>query len=142
MDTQSPVADHAPVPGAAPATAGLADVAVLLLREQAAGRGGLPGLEAAFAREGLADRFGSWVRPGPNLPVSVSVTGSSNPSCLGEQVIYTATPVNGGFNPLYDWKVNGISQGITSPTFSFTPVNGFNVECKLVSNAWLSKSEL
>ncbi|MEI7662377.1 MAG: hypothetical protein WCK34_09275, partial [Bacteroidota bacterium] len=71
----------------------------------------------------------------PNLPVSLTIAGSANPSCLGEPVAYTATPANGGFNPIYNWKINGVSQGINSPTFTFTPVNGNELSCKLTSNA-------
>ena len=75
MDTQSPAASHSPVSDPARAAPGLGDVAVLMLGRGALGGGGLAGLEAAFAREGLADRFASWVSPGPNLPVSADEIG-------------------------------------------------------------------
>ncbi|HNW74189.1 MAG TPA: FISUMP domain-containing protein, partial [Bacteroidales bacterium] len=60
----------------------------------------------------------------PILPVSVSLTPSANPFCAGSPVLFTATPVNGGSNPVFQWMVNGILTGSNSPTFSYIPVNG------------------
>jgi hypothetical protein len=57
----------------------------------------------------------------PQLTPSVSITASANPICAGAQVSYTATPVNGGVSPSFQWKVNGINRGINSSLFS--PVN-------------------
>jgi hypothetical protein len=54
----------------------------------------------------------------PNLPVSVSVTPSANPFCLGTQVTYTAAPTNGGITPIYQWQVNGINVGINNPVYT------------------------
>jgi len=70
-----------------------------------------------------------------NLPVSVTINGSANPSCLGEPVVYTATPLNGGIIPVFDWKINGNSQGSNTPVFTFTPVSGYELTCQLTSNA-------
>ena len=60
----------------------------------------------------------------PILPVSVSIAASSNPFCTGSPVLFTATPVNGGSNPVFQWMLNGINTGSNSPTFSYIPVNG------------------
>ncbi|MCX6287753.1 MAG: hypothetical protein NTY96_11620 [Bacteroidetes bacterium] len=71
----------------------------------------------------------------PVLPVTVSISASSNPSCPGQSVTYTATPVNGGSSPSYQWKVNGLNAGTDSPAFIYTPANGDVIRCVLTSNA-------
>jgi len=70
----------------------------------------------------------------PNLPVSVSITASQNPFCIGASVNFTATPSNGGATPSYQWKVNGVNAGTNSPTFSYNPVSGDLVTCILTSS--------
>ncbi|MCX6269258.1 MAG: hypothetical protein NTW16_18220 [Bacteroidetes bacterium] len=71
----------------------------------------------------------------PLLPVSVSVAALANPVCAGTSVTYTATPVNGGSNPAYQWKVNGTAvSGATNSYYEFTPVNGNTISCVLTSN--------
>ncbi len=70
----------------------------------------------------------------PNIPVSVSISASSNPACSGIPVTFTANPVNGGSSPSYQWKVNGINVGINSSTYTFTPVAGDLISCNLTSS--------
>jgi uncharacterized protein (TIGR02145 family) len=77
-------------------------------------------------------QFNVWVNPG--LLTSVSITSSSNPVCAGSSVNYTAIPTNGGANPAYQWKVNGINGGTNNPTYSYLPVNGDTVTCQLTSS--------
>ena len=70
------------------------------------------------------------------LPVSVSVTPSVNPVCLGSSVTFTASPVNGGATPAYQWKVNGSAvSGATNATYSYAPAGSDQVSCILTSNA-------
>jgi uncharacterized protein (TIGR02145 family) len=69
-----------------------------------------------------------------NLPAGVSISANPNPFCPGVTVSYTATPVNGGSSPLYQWKVNGSNQGTNSPNFSFSPQPGDTVWCVMTSN--------
>jgi uncharacterized protein (TIGR02145 family) len=64
----------------------------------------------------------------------VSITTSPNPFCPGSTVICSATPINGGGNPLYQWIVNGINAGINSNTYSFIPNNGDSIRCVMTSN--------
>jgi hypothetical protein len=69
----------------------------------------------------------------PVLPVNVTIAASANPSPPGNYVTFTATPVNGGTSPSYQWKVNGTIYG-TSPTYQYVPSYGDEVVCVLTSN--------
>ena len=70
------------------------------------------------------------------LVVDVSLSVDQNPVCLGEEATFTATPVNGGSNPLYTWFVNGNPvSGQTGPTYTYTPANNDNVYVMLLSDA-------
>ena len=70
----------------------------------------------------------------PLLPVSISISPSANPFCLGNPVTYTAVPVNGGPSPNYQWKVNGTNTGLNNSVFTYTPANGDAVTCVLSSS--------
>ena len=70
----------------------------------------------------------------PILPVSVSVTESANPACVGASVTFTATPTNGGSSPTYQWKVNGLTVGTNSQVFSYVPQNNDRIICILASS--------
>lgn len=69
-----------------------------------------------------------------SLPVSVSVNYSPNPVYENTPVTFTATPVNPGTNPSYNWTVNGNAAGTNSNTFTYTPQNGDVVRCELTSS--------
>ncbi|MEI6767218.1 MAG: T9SS type A sorting domain-containing protein, partial [Bacteroidota bacterium] len=71
----------------------------------------------------------------PIVTPAVTITASSNPSCIGSSVSYTAVPLNGGSNPVYQWKVNGSNQGTNSSTYSYIPANNNLVSCIMTSNA-------
>jgi uncharacterized protein (TIGR02145 family) len=68
------------------------------------------------------------------LPASVSITAVPNPFCPGSSVTCTATPNNGGTNPIYQWKVNGLNVGTNLPTYTFNPLNNDSVRCVMTSN--------
>ncbi|HPS62790.1 MAG TPA: FISUMP domain-containing protein, partial [Bacteroidales bacterium] len=70
----------------------------------------------------------------PTLPVSVSITASASSVCAGSSVTFTATAVNPGSSPVYTWKVNGVTSGTNTPSFTFIPSNGNVVTCVLTSN--------
>ena len=69
-----------------------------------------------------------------NIPVGVTIASSANPVCAGTPVTFTATPVNGGSFPVFMWIVNGVGVGANSPTYSYIPSNGDQVECFLLSS--------
>ncbi len=72
----------------------------------------------------------------PLLPVSVTIAASANPVCAGTGVTFTATPVNGGSAPGYQWKVNATNvSNATNATYTYIPVNGDAVTCVLTSSA-------
>ncbi|MCX6268972.1 MAG: hypothetical protein NTW16_16730 [Bacteroidetes bacterium] len=69
------------------------------------------------------------------LPVSVSIAAEpSGAVCDGTTVTYTATPVNGGVTPSYQWKVNGGDVGSDSPTLARIPANNDLITCILTSS--------
>jgi len=70
-------------------------------------------------------------------PVSVTISQSPlGPVCSGTTVDFTATPVNGGTLPVYQWMINGLPAGGSSPTFSSSSLNmGDQVSCQLTSNS-------
>jgi uncharacterized protein (TIGR02145 family) len=70
----------------------------------------------------------------PGAVVSVSVSASQNNVCAGTSITYTATPTNGGANPAYQWKVNGVNTGTGSDTYTYTPANNDIVTCVLTSS--------
>jgi uncharacterized protein (TIGR02145 family) len=70
----------------------------------------------------------------PGLPAGVSITAIPNPFCPGSSVTCTATPGNGGTNPVYQWKVNGVNVGMNSPTYTFNPLNNDSVRCVMTSS--------
>jgi hypothetical protein len=71
-----------------------------------------------------------------NTPtVVIAISSGNNPTCTGENMTFTATPTNGGSNPLFDWKLNGTSIE-TGATYSTTTlVTDDEVSCVLTSNA-------
>jgi len=71
----------------------------------------------------------------PTVTPAVSITNDAPDSiCLGTLVTYTASSVNGGPSPSYQWNVNGIIAGIGS-IYAYYPVNGDIVTAVLTSDA-------
>src|SRR5690606_12256548 len=55
----------------------------------------------------------------PTLVAEVTVSADATEICAGDAVTFTATPVNGGSDPTYQWMVNGTAAtGATDPTFT------------------------
>jgi Glycine rich protein/Secretion system C-terminal sorting domain len=67
----------------------------------------------------------------PHVNIIPSISGIV---CMGQTVNYTATPVNGGTSPTYQWLVNGTASGVGN-TFSYMPNNGDVITAVIHSNA-------
>ena len=68
------------------------------------------------------------------LPSVAITTGAGSTVCEGAIANYTATAVNGGVSPNYEWVVNGSSVGYGA-TFSYAPSNLDIVKVILTSDA-------
>jgi hypothetical protein len=69
-------------------------------------------------------------------PAIVTINASQTTFCAGTQVVFTATSVNGGSAPAYQWKVNGVNVGNNSASYTSNNLtNGQIVTCVLTSNS-------
>jgi hypothetical protein len=72
----------------------------------------------------------------PTVTPSVSIVTNNTTICAGAGATFTATPVNGGNAPAYQWQVNGGDVGTNSATFTSTTLaNNAIVTCILTSDA-------
>ncbi len=70
----------------------------------------------------------------PSLTISNNAT--NNTVCQGIPVIFSSVVVNGGTTPSYNWLVNGMSQGASTPQFQpITLSNNDIISCVLTSSA-------
>jgi hypothetical protein len=67
-------------------------------------------------------------------PVGVTLATASTAVNAGDTVTFTATPVNGGASPYYQWMVNGVPVGTSSNTFTYVPNNNDAIACILTSS--------
>lgn len=66
---------------------------------------------------------------------ALSISANSDTSCKGFAVIYTATAVNGGSSPTYQWKKNGLDVGNNAAVYTDNTLsNGDIISCLLTSN--------
>jgi hypothetical protein len=67
---------------------------------------------------------------------SVSITASTTEICSGEEITFTAAPVNGGATPQYQWKRNGNNVGTNSPVYITTSLaNEDSISVVMTSSA-------
>lgn len=73
----------------------------------------------------------------PNLTPGVSITvNPAGPVCPGDLLAFTATPVNGGGVPVYQWFLNGNAITNTAPVLSGTTFqNGDQISVVIYSSA-------
>ncbi len=69
-----------------------------------------------------------------SLPAGVTIAASDNPFCPGTMVTFTATPLNSGTAPTFQWLVNGANQFTGSPVYQFAPQAGDSIRCIMTSN--------
>ena len=67
--------------------------------------------------------------------VSVTISTPYDTICAGDSATFTATAVNGGSNPVFQWKINGSDTGTNSAEFNYFPLANDTVACILTSNA-------
>jgi len=69
------------------------------------------------------------------LPVSVTAAATPGALCEGDNLTFTATPVNQGSSPGYQWYLNtALVPGETNPTYTFVPDTGDEVYVTLTNN--------
>lgn len=69
-----------------------------------------------------------------NLVPDVTIAASSTSVCTGEDVTFTATPLNGG-TPQYEWFINGVTASIGSDTFTASNLSDNDiVTCSMTSS--------
>jgi len=69
-------------------------------------------------------------------PVAIITGMPGNNICAGTAVTFNAANTNGGTNPQYQWKLNGMNVGSTSPVYSNNALaNGDIITVELTSNA-------
>ena len=70
----------------------------------------------------------------PNLIAGVMISTPSNAVCDFTPTTFTASPVNGGVSPAYQWKVNGNNVGTNAAQFTYVPLNSDLVSVVLTSS--------
>ncbi|HBX50800.1 MAG TPA: hypothetical protein DEH02_07000 [Bacteroidales bacterium] len=76
------------------------------------------------------------VKPTVISPVSITVAPDNNPVCYGTNVTFTATPINEGSNPQYQWYLNGATVGTSNSTYTNSALtNADEIYCVLTSDA-------
>lgn len=81
--------------------------------------------------------FGTFAIGESNTPVSLTIASDVGTNvCPGTKVTMTATPVNPGAAPFYQWKKNGLDVGTNSATYiDSTVAPGDSIRCVITSNA-------
>jgi gliding motility-associated-like protein len=88
----------------------------------------------------IADQSNSRIRKVDTQPIitlkpAISISGNSTDVCSGQNITFTASIIDGGTNPVFQWKVNGVNAGTSTPSFSTNTLkNGDNVSCELKVN--------
>ncbi len=66
---------------------------------------------------------------------AITIAANDTLVCAGSAVYFSSVAANGGPNPLYQWKVNGVNAGAALPTYnSINFKNGDVISCTLTSD--------
>jgi PKD repeat protein len=67
----------------------------------------------------------------------LSITSDTTSICAGTQVTFTANPINGGINPSFQWKKNGVNiSGAIASTYSTGNINNLDdFTCEMISSS-------
>jgi hypothetical protein len=72
---------------------------------------------------------------GEAILATVAISASATSVCTGDSITFTASPVNGGLVPSYQWKIDGVNVGSNSPTYTLSsPVTGEQISVDLTSS--------
>jgi len=71
---------------------------------------------------------------GSNLPVVVTIEVEETDICEGTQVIFYASPENGGDDPSYQWKKNGTNCGTNDPYYVTSMLQNGDVICCVLTS--------
>jgi len=74
--------------------------------------------------------------PYGNQPTITISQNDTQIPCYSLPVSFTASTRLAGRAPTYQWQVNGVNRGTSSPTFSYLPTHGDVVRCILRSNLY------
>ncbi|GAB5558070.1 MAG: hypothetical protein SchgKO_22830 [Schleiferiaceae bacterium] len=70
-----------------------------------------------------------------NVTPVVGIAASATSICPGDDVVFTATPVNGGTSPAYQWYVNGNPVGNNSATQTLSGINNSDVVTAVLTSS-------
>jgi hypothetical protein len=93
-------------------------------------------VEVKYPSECVLTSLPKKIMVNPLLTPGVSISAASPSTCKGQNVIFTANPVNGGVNPSFQWYLNSVLQNGNTSTFSISTLNdGDVVSSIMTSNA-------
>jgi hypothetical protein len=83
----------------------------------------------------VKDANGCTQTTGNIVIANLSIAANKMLTCVGGAVIFTATPVNGGATPVYQWKRNNFNVGTNSPTYTDATLSSMDViSCEMRTN--------
>ena len=72
----------------------------------------------------------------PTAGVSIQVSSGTNPTCSGSSITFQASPVDGGSNPIFEWRKDGdLLQSGPSAFFTDAGTTGGSISCTMIGNA-------